>query len=161
MKLCSIHYLIESCFPWWFQYQNAMGRSVYGPLIGLVTGTWCFTWQLVLKNPILWILGWKSSPYLGESVSHSVMSNSAIPMKCSLPGSSVHGIFQARILKWVAILFSRGSSQPRDWTWVSCMAGRFFTIWVISVQRLSSFSERHLNNFRAWQLLSEQVIKEK
>ena len=40
-------------------------------------------------------------------------------MDCSLPGSSVHGIFQARILEWVAISFSRGSSQSRDWTWVS------------------------------------------
>ena len=47
---------------------------------------------------------------------------------CSLPGSSVHGILQARILEWVAIPFSRGSSQPRDQTWVSCIAGRFFTI---------------------------------
>ena len=41
------------------------------------------------------------------------------PMDCSLPGSSVHGILQARILEWVAISFSRGSSQPRDWTLVS------------------------------------------
>ena len=48
------------------------------------------------------------------------------PMACSLPGSSVHGIFQARILMWVAISFSMGSSWPRDWTWVSCIAGRFF-----------------------------------
>ena len=45
------------------------------------------------------------------------------------PGSSVRGIFQARILEWVAISFSRGSSRPRDWTPVSCIAGRFFTIW--------------------------------
>ena len=51
------------------------------------------------------------------------------PLDCSPPGSSVHGIFQARILEWVAIPFSRGSSQPRDWTQVSCMSGRFFTIW--------------------------------
>ena len=50
------------------------------------------------------------------------------PMDCSLPGSSVHGIFQARILEWVAISFSRGSSQPRDQTPVSCIAGRRFTI---------------------------------
>ena len=41
------------------------------------------------------------------------------PMDCSLPGSSFHGIFQARILEWIAISFSRGSSQPRDQTWVS------------------------------------------
>ena len=49
------------------------------------------------------------------------------PMDCSLPGSSVHGISQAKILKWVAISFSRWSSQPRDWTCISCIVGRFFT----------------------------------
>ena len=51
------------------------------------------------------------------------------PMDCSPPGSSVHEIFQARILEWVAISFSRGSSQPRDRTWVSRTAGKFFTNW--------------------------------
>ena len=50
-------------------------------------------------------------------------------MDCSLPSSSVHGISQARILEWVAIPFSRGSSRARDWTWVSCIAGGFFTLW--------------------------------
>ena len=50
------------------------------------------------------------------------------PMDCSPPGSSVHGILQARILEWVAISFSRGSSQPRDQTWVSCIAGRRFIL---------------------------------
>ena len=48
-------------------------------------------------------------------------------MGCSPPGSSVHGIFQARILEWVAIPFSRRSSQPRVRTQVSCIAGIFFT----------------------------------
>ena len=52
----------------------------------------------------------------------------ATPMNCSLPGSSVHGILQARKLEWVAIPFSRGSSWPREWTKASCIAGRFFTI---------------------------------
>ena len=51
------------------------------------------------------------------------------PMNCSLPGSSVHGIFQARVLEWVAIAFSRGSSGPRDRTRVSCIAGGRFTVW--------------------------------
>ena len=51
-------------------------------------------------------------------------------MDCSLPGSSVHGISQARILEWVAIPFSRGSSWPRDWNRISCISGRFFIIWV-------------------------------
>ena len=48
-------------------------------------------------------------------------------MDCSPPGSSAHGIVHARILEWVAISFSRGSSWPRDWTQVSSTAGRFFT----------------------------------
>ena len=54
-------------------------------------------------------------------------------MDCTLPGSSVHGLLQARILlqarEWVAIPFFRGSSRSRDWTLVSCIAGRFFTVW--------------------------------
>ena len=50
------------------------------------------------------------------------------PRDCSPPGSSVHGFLLARILEWAAISFSRGSSWPRDWTQVSCIAGRFFTI---------------------------------
>ena len=49
------------------------------------------------------------------------------PMDCSPPGSSVHGIFQARIRKWVAISLSRASSWPRDQIPISCVVGRFFT----------------------------------
>ena len=54
------------------------------------------------------------------------------PMDCSPPGSSVHGILQARILEWVAVISSRGSSPPRDPTcisYISCNAGRFLTTW--------------------------------
>ena len=50
------------------------------------------------------------------------------PTDCSLPGCSIQGIFQARILEWVAISFSRGSPRPRDQTQVSCIASRLFTI---------------------------------
>ena len=57
--------------------------------------------------------------------SHPALCNA---LDCSPPGSSVHGVLQARILEWVAISFSRGSSLPRDWTQVSCIAGRFFII---------------------------------
>jgi len=49
------------------------------------------------------------------------------PMDCNLPGSSAHGVLQARILEWVAIPFSRGFSQLRDQTWVSCIVSRYFT----------------------------------
>ena len=51
------------------------------------------------------------------------------PMDCSQSGSSVYGIFQARVLEWIAISFSRGSSRPRNRTWVSRIAGRRFTVW--------------------------------
>ena len=51
------------------------------------------------------------------------------PMDCSLPGFSIHWIFQARVLEWLAIAFSRGSSWPRDQTQVSHIAGRRFTLW--------------------------------
>ena len=51
------------------------------------------------------------------------------PMDSNIPGSAVRGIFQARILEWSTISFSRGSSQPRDQIWVSYIADRRFTIW--------------------------------
>ena len=51
------------------------------------------------------------------------------PVDCSLPGSSIHGILQARIQEWLAISFSRGSSQPKDWTWVSHIADGCFNLW--------------------------------
>ena len=53
------------------------------------------------------------------------------------PGSSAQGILQARILEWVASSFSRGSSQPRDQTCVSCIVGRFFTVWATREAPLS------------------------
>ena len=63
-----------------------------------------------------------------ESISCSIVSDSAIP-DYSLPDSSVHGILQSRTLEWVPMPSSRGSSWPRDQTWVSCIVGRFFTVW--------------------------------
>ena len=67
----------------------------------------------------------------GESESEVTQSCPTLcdPMDCSLPGSSVHEILQARILEWVAISFSRGPSQPRDQTRVSCIGGRCFNLW--------------------------------
>ena len=62
------------------------------------------------------------------------------PMDCSLPGSSVHVIFQARILEWFAIYFSRGSSWPRDRSQVSCTEGWFFTNYVKWAQLYGSLN---------------------
>ena len=75
------------------------------------------------------------------SESCSAISNSYYPMDCTLPDSLAHGILQARILEWVAILVSRGSSQTRDRTRVSCIAGRFFTVWATKEVLSSSCSE--------------------
>ena len=84
-------------------------------------------WASFFRSHSNTIWKWKKS----ESVSHSAMSDFLKPHGLKLirllcPGKR---ILQARILEWVAISFSRGSSQPRDWTLVSCIEGRFFTIW--------------------------------
>ena len=73
------------------------------------------------------------------------MSNSLWPHGlCSPPGFSIHGILQARILEWIAIPFSRGTSQPRDRTLVSCIAGRFFTVWAnVTLSRWPQYGTQH------------------
>ena len=82
-----------------------------------------------VKNFQMFKLDFKKAERKEESeVTHSCLTLWD-PMVCSLPASSVHGIFQVRVLEWVAISLSRGSSRPRDWTRVSCIAGRHFTIW--------------------------------
>ena len=73
----------------------------------------------------------------------SVISGSLRPLDCSPPDSSVHGILQARIQEWVAIPFSRGSSLPRDQTQVSCITGRFFTIWATREAHKESWAPKN------------------
>ena len=63
-----------------------------------------------------------------EKIYHVAHHLSSEPMDCSPPGSSVHGILQARILEWIAIPFSKGSSALRNQTQVFCISGRFFTV---------------------------------
>ena len=71
---------------------------------------------------------WETHTYQSESKVTQLCPTVCDPMNYRLPRSSIHGIFQARVLEWVAISFSRGSSQPRDQTWVFCKVGRRFTI---------------------------------
>ena len=87
--------------------------------------------SLVLYLFCVSLVSWTS--WWHRSVSCSSLSRVQLcdPMDCSPPGSSVHGILQIRNPEWVAIPFSRGYSQSRDRTWVSWMAGRFFTFWAI------------------------------
>ena len=77
------------------------------------------------------------------------------PINCSRPGSSVHGILQARILEWVATSFSRGSSQPRNRICVSCTAGRFFNIWATREVRKggqTSLTQTEARTAHSWEL---------
>ena len=84
------------------------------------------------------------SPWSGVKWSRSVVSYSFDPKDCNLPCSSVHGIFQARILEWVSISFSRRSFWPRDWTQVSHIIGRRFTIWATRQVTFPMLIHRHL-----------------
>ena len=73
------------------------------------------------------------------------------PMDYNLPGSSAHGIFQARTLEWVAISLSRGASQPKDQTQVSHIAGRCFTIWATREDLLEKEMATH-SRILAWKI---------
>ena len=80
-------------------------------------------WRKTYLDIEKYLEDWEKWKWTCESLSHVWLCN---PIDCSPP---VHGILQARILEWVAIPFSRVSSQPRGWTRISHIAGRFFTIW--------------------------------
>ena len=91
------------------------------------------------------------------SISHSVkvlVAQSCLtlcePMDYSLPGSSVHGVFQTRTLEWVVIPFSRGSSWPRDWIWVSHIGCRFFTFW--TTREAHTTINKKVLNFLTWEI---------
>ena len=97
-------------------------------------------------------VGWSLAPPQGavvivQSLSHVQLFSD--PMDCSPPGSSVHGNFQARLLEWVATSFSRGSSQPRDWTHNSWMGRRILYCWATweatsGGRKLQKSSTKHL-----------------
>ena len=85
------------------------------------------TKTIMPKKEREWTCGRKYSVSAAAAKSLQLCLTLCDPIDGSPPGSSVHGILQARILEWVAIPFSRGCSQPRGWTQVSCIAGIFFT----------------------------------
>ena len=80
-------------------------------------------------------------------------------MDCSLPGSSIHGIFQPRVLEWVAISFSR-SSWPRDSSQVSCTVGRRFTVWATREVQLSCMNSLKKPQRRMGSLKDDQIAFE-
>ena len=112
---------------------------------------WVFYWCLFFlihqkrkENLFIWFsfirLSLVAHISLNKSLSHVQLFWD--PMNCSPPGSSVQGIVQARILEWVAIPFLAESSQPRDWTWVSHISGRSFTVWTTREAHHSSLQHR-------------------
>ena len=82
------------------------------------------------------------------------------PMDHSLPGSSIHGIFHSRVLEWLAISFSRESSRPRHWTWVSHIAGRCFTISATREKESATNSRRRKDIIKIRAEINEKEAKE-
>ena len=103
-----------------------------------------FSFDIFVKNQLT-VYAWVyflTSLYSVDSwwwFSCEVMFNSCDPMDCGLADFSIYGIFQTKILDWVAISFSRGSSWLRGWTPVSLIAGRFFTDWATREAPVDSF----------------------
>ena len=105
-------------------------RKVFVSLHGFVL-TWVFCGSWIVRR-ILLPLSHQGSPFISLKMLVAQWCLTVIPWTIhSLSGSSVHGTLQARILQWVAIPFSRGSSWLRDQPRVYCITGRFFTIWAI------------------------------
>ena len=113
--------------------ESSMDRGTWQATVHGVTKSW--TWLKWLSTHIRVHQETETrAGILVVKVGKSEVAQSCLtlcnPMGCSIPGSTIHGIFQARVLEWVAISFSRWSSRPRDWTWISRIAGRCFTVWV-------------------------------
>ena len=92
--------------------------------------------NLFPHHPVLWPAGYPTVQFSPDLTDYSP------------PGYSVYGILQARLLEKVAISSSRGSSPPRGWTWVSCIEGRFFTVWATREPHLHRISIKS-HEFRA------------
>ena len=112
-----------------FPKPNLHQKRSWSPFSGLLlvwstTAFWILMKPLHLRSMLSKSMKWSEMKW--KSLSSVQLCN---PKDCSLPGSPVHGILEARILEWVAIPFSRVSSWPRDQTRVSCITGRFFTVW--------------------------------
>ena len=131
--------------PCWYSPELTAGKShrkilpnfcpIYSPLQAInntvsVTGRSGDIFYVKYFHPVLWIILY-SPEKCQKWKSLSRVRLFETPMDCSLPGSSVHEILHSspRRVKWVAISFSRGSPRLKDRTQVSCIAGRFFTVW--------------------------------
>ena len=125
---CEVKHLLRTPKNYWV-YKN--------PCPNLTKWSWrtylVFYWLLGVLCFFFFFFFWSTGRFESESEIAQSPPTLCNLMACSPPVSSVHGILQARILEWVAISFSRGSSQPRYWTQVSCSAGRCFNLWATRV----------------------------
>ena len=114
----TVHQILQACILEWVDFPFSRGSSQ--PRVQ--TQVSCITGRFFII--------WATWEHLKERNSEVAQSCPTLcnPTDCSLSGSSIRGISQARILEWVAVFFSR-SSQLRDWTWVSHIVGRLFTVW--------------------------------
>ena len=147
------HYFLH--IPWPFIHiflSSSLLSSTWAPQIHLILASFslqlCYlfckflttlTVYFISRNAILYFL--KCTSLLFCPIQWVAQSCPTLcdPLDCSPPGSYLHGILQARILKWVPISSARGSSQPRDWTQVSCIAGRLFTVWATREAQSQSY----------------------
>ena len=97
--------------------------------LGWRMNEWAYILWLCVQTDVCYISTWYKRQYESESEVAQPCPTLCDPTDVILPGSEIHGIFQARILEWAAISFSRGSSQPRDRTRVSCVADRRLIVW--------------------------------
>ena len=119
---------------WWFQLKKQDGTWKYIVFDMLTAHTHTHTHTHITQ----------SSPTPGD------------PVDCSPPGSSVHGILQARILKWVTISFSRGSPRPRDRTRVSHIGGRHFNLW--ATREAQKAHDRHIKRALNTGVISVRLV---
>ena len=136
-----------SCFCWLYRASPCLAAKNIVSLISVLTIWWCPCLEsslMLLEEGVCydhWCIRPNSSNTHIQPSYITVLVARMCPtlcdlMDCSLPGSSVWGIIQARILECEATLFSKGSSWSRDWTHVFCIAGRFITIWVTKEAQL-------------------------
>ena len=145
-----------------------LGSSVHGDSPGKNTGVGCHALLQGIfptqgTNPglshcrwILYHLNHQGSPrileWVSEWVSEVTQSCPTLcdPMDCSLPGLSLHGISQSRILEWVAYPFSRRTSWPRNRTRVSCIASGLFTSWAIREAHMKCKNVNSTENYKEY-----------
>ena len=151
--LCSSYFYFHSFLTYWTPFpQISLCSNLVGPPVGSQRQKCFLFWIYMSGNLLLSFSSWLTFLVFSGFCSDVTFSMKAAltilfpivtcsiycsaakhvqlfcdPMDCSPPGSSGHGISQARVLKWVAVSFSRASFWPRDQTCISALAGRFFT----------------------------------